>query len=98
MPAVRNRQGITLIELLVALSLLGIVVGVASQVLVSSNHQAVLRLREGSTFDSTWLARSALRVHCRDSLVGLRIAQWPSRMDACLHPWKQRKDSAFHGW
>jgi prepilin-type N-terminal cleavage/methylation domain-containing protein len=81
-----NTAGVTLIELLVAMSLLGIAVGIASTIFLSGHKQIVGRWRETQALDSAWMIRSERRSGCRDSMPGTRMAQLGAKSDTCLYP------------
>jgi len=82
----RRRVGMTLIELLVAMSLLGVAISIASMVLLSGHQQWVQRWQETKVMDSAWLGRMELRKRCRDSLSGIRLVGWNGKIDSCLYP------------
>jgi prepilin-type N-terminal cleavage/methylation domain-containing protein len=78
-------SGVTLIELLVAMSLLGVAIAIASMIFVSGHKQVVGRWRETQALDSAWLMRTEFRDHCQDSLSGILVVSWGRRMDSCLY-------------
>jgi prepilin-type N-terminal cleavage/methylation domain-containing protein len=77
--------GVTLIELLVAMSLLGIAIGIASTIFLSGHKQVIGRWRETQSMDSAWLVRAKLRGRCQDSLSGTRMIDWGRKIDSCFY-------------
>ncbi|MBK8803078.1 MAG: prepilin-type N-terminal cleavage/methylation domain-containing protein [Fibrobacteres bacterium] len=77
-------RGVTLVELLVALVLTGIVISLGSMVYVPAHRQAIERLKDFTGLGTRYLERSSHRKYCRDSLQSIRISDWRNRWDACM--------------